>query len=40
VINLPSVLRRTIGQKALGLSYEDLLGFEIIMNVDFLKCDS
>ena len=40
LINLPSALRRKIGQKALGLSYEDLLGLGIIINVDFLKCDS
>jgi len=29
-----------MGQKALGLLYDDLLGFGIIINIDFLKCDS
>jgi len=36
-INFLIVLRRTICWKVLGLSYEDLFGFGIIIDVDFLK---
>jgi len=36
-IKFPTVLRRTIGQKDLEVSYEDLYGFGMIINADFLK---
>jgi len=36
-INLPSVLRSTIDQKALELSYYSLLGFRMIIDINFLK---
>jgi len=36
-INLPSVLRSTMGQKTLELLYNGLLGFEMIIDMDFLK---
>ena len=36
-INLPIVLRRTIGLKDFEESYDDLLGFRITIVVDFLK---
>ena len=36
-MSLLRVLRKTIRQNALGVSYEDLLGFGIIINIDFLK---
>ena len=39
-INLPRVFRRTIGQKALGLSYDGLFGLGMITVVDTLKYSS
>ena len=39
-MNLLNILRSTIGQKALGFLYDDFLGFRIIIDIDFLKCDS
>jgi len=36
-ISFPNMLRSTIGLKDLGKSYDDLLGFEIIIVVKFLK---
>ena len=39
LINLPTVLSKTISQNDLGESYEDLLGLGIMIIVDFLKWD-
>jgi len=39
-ISLPTVLRRTIGLKALGESYDFLLGLGITIIVDLLKWES
>ena len=36
-ISLPKVLRKMIGLKDLGISYEDLLGFGITIVVEILK---
>ena len=36
-MSLPRVLRRTMGQKAFGLSYEGLLGLGIMMVDEVLK---
>ena len=36
-MSLPRVLRRTIGQKAFGLSYDNLFGFGMTTMVDTLK---
>ena len=36
-MSLPRVLRRTMGQKAFGWSYEDLLGLGIIIVDEILK---
>ena len=36
-MSLPRVLRRTIGQKAFGLSYDGLFGFGMTAVVDTLK---
>ena len=38
-ISLLTVLRRTIGLKALGESYDFLLGLGIMIVVDLLKCE-
>ena len=38
-MRLPTVLRRTIGLKALGESYDFLLGLGITTVVDLLKCE-
>ena len=38
-ISFPSMLRRTMGLKALGELYDFLLGFGIIMDVKILKCE-
>ena len=38
LINLSSMFKSTIGQKNLGESYNDLLGLEIMINIDILKC--
>jgi len=38
-MNLLTVLRRMIGLKALGESYDFLLGLGIMTIVDFLKCE-
>jgi len=38
-MSLPTVLRRTISLKALGESYDFLLGLGITIIVDFLKCE-
>lgn len=32
------MFKSTIGQKNLGESYNDLLGLEIMINIDILKC--
>ena len=32
------MFKSTIGQKNLGESYNDLLGLEIMINIDMLKC--
>ena len=37
LMSLPRVLRRTIGQKAFGLSYDGLFGLDMIIVVDILK---
>ena len=37
LMSLPRVLRRTIGQKAFGLSYDGLFGLGMIIMVDILK---
>ena len=37
-MSLPTILRRMIGLKALGESYDFLLGLGITTVVDFLKC--
>jgi len=39
-MSLPTVLRRMIGLKALGESYNFLLGLGIMTVVDLLKCES
>jgi len=39
LINLPNVLRRTMGQNIFELLYKDLLGFGIMIDIDFLKWD-
>jgi len=38
-MSLLIVLRRTMGLKDLGNSYNFLLGLDMIMEVDVLKCD-
>ena len=38
LINLSSMFKSTIGQNNLGESYNDLLGLEIMINIDMLKC--
>ena len=38
-MSLPTVLRRMIGLKALGKSYDFLLGLGIMTVVDLLKCE-
>jgi len=38
-MSFPSVLRRTIGQNVLGLLYNSLLSFKMIINNNFLKCE-
>ena len=40
LINLPSVSRSTMGQKTLELLYNSLLGFGMIIDMDFLKYNS
>ena len=40
LISFPKVLRSIIGLKDLGKSYDSLLGFGIIMDMDILKWDS
>jgi len=37
-MSLPMVLRSTIGLKALVVSYDTLLGFGIMIDIDSLKC--
>ena len=37
LMSLPRVLRRTMGQKALGLSYDDLFGLGMTMVIEVLK---
>jgi len=37
-ISLPIVLSKTMGRKDLEESYNDLLGLEMIMDEDLLKC--
>ena len=37
LINLLSILRRTIDQKVLEVLYNDLFSLEIIIDIDFLK---
>ena len=37
LISFPKVLRSTIGLKDLGESYDALLGFGMIMVIEFLK---
>ena len=39
-ISFPNMLRRIIDQDVLGILYNGLLGFGIIIDVDFLKYDS
>jgi len=37
LINLLTILRRTIGQKILGVLYNDLISLGMIIDIDFLK---
>ena len=37
-MSFPNILRRMIGQNILGLLYNVLLGFRMIIDIDFLKC--
>ena len=37
-MSLPIVLSKTMGQKDLGESYNDLLGLGMIIDKDLLKC--
>ena len=37
-MSLPIVLSKTMGWKDLGESYNDLLGLEMIIDEDLLKC--
>jgi len=39
LISFPSILRRKMRQKTLGMLYKDLLDFGIMISDDFLKCD-
>jgi len=36
-MSFPIVLRRTIGQNVLKVLYKGLLGFEIMIDINFLK---
>ena len=38
-MSFPNMLKKTIGQKALGESYNSLLGLEIIIDINTLKCE-
>jgi len=38
LMSFPNVLRRKMGLKALGKLYNFLLGLEMMMDVDTLKC--
>jgi len=38
LISLPIMLSKTIGLKALGEPYNSLLGLEMIMDIETLKC--
>jgi len=38
-MSFPSVFRRMMGQNVLGVLYDGLLGFGMIIVIDFLKCD-
>ena len=40
LISLPNILRKTIGLKIFGKLYNTLFGFEIMIEIEILKCDS
>ena len=39
LISFPSILRKTIGWNVLGLLYDGLLDFGMIIDIKFLKCE-
>ena len=38
-MSFPSIFRRTMGQSVLRVLYNGLFNFEIIIDINFLKCD-